>query len=173
MNTDKILELIFYTAPAIVVGLVVFYFLKTWQAEQDKRRYFELQKENQKEALPLRLQAYERMTLFLERISLGNLLLRVKPYNDEVDAYENLLISTIEQEFEHNLAQQIYLSDRAWGVIRASKNATMSIIRKTAINESVTNSDKLRETILSDLIDRPTPTDAGLAQLKEDVKAFL
>ena len=35
MNTDKILELIFYTAPAIVVGLVVFYFLKTWQAEQD------------------------------------------------------------------------------------------------------------------------------------------
>jgi transcriptional regulator of met regulon len=49
----------------------------------------------------------------------------------------------------------------------------MSIIRKTAMNESVTNSDKLRETILSDLIDRPTPTDAGLAQLKEDVKAFL
>ena len=173
MAIDHLLELLFYTLPAVVVGLVTFYFLKTWQTEEEKKRYFELRKANKDQSLPIKLQAYERMTLFLERISLGNLLLRVKPYNDEVDAYENLLISTIEQEFEHNLAQQIYLSDRAWGVIRASKNATMSIIRKTAMIESVTNSDKLRETILSDLIDRPTPTDAGLAQLKEDVKAFL
>ena len=169
----NILQLLFYTAPAIVVGVVTMYFIKSWQREQNKQRYHELMKENQKEALPLRLQAYERMTLLLERISLGNLIIRTKPFDDSKDNYESLLINTIEQEFEHNLAQQIYLSDRAWSVIRASKNATMSIIRKTAMKETVTSADALRETILSDMVDKPLPTDAGIAQLKQDVKAFL
>lgn len=173
-NVDiNILQLLFYTLPAVVVGLVAMYFLKTWQTEQNKQRYFDLRKENQKGALPIRLQAYERMTLFLERISLGNLLIRSKPFDDNKDNYEALLINTIEQEFEHNLAQQIYLSERAWSVIRAAKNATMSIIRKTAMRDDVTNADKLRESILSSMVDKTSPTDAALSQLKEDVKSFL
>jgi len=109
MTENNILQLFFYLLPAVVVGAVSFYFFKMHITNEEKRRRFLLRQENQKEALPLKLQAYERMALFLERISLGKLLLRVKPTSDNVEDYEELLTRTIDMEFDHNLAQQIYL----------------------------------------------------------------
>ena len=120
--------------------------------------------------MPQRLQALERMTLFLERINPGSLLIRVKPYNDSKHDYENLLIQQIESEFEHNLAQQIYVSDKCWGAIKATKNATISLIRQTNMSDKVDSPDKLREVILSDLVDRKAPSETGLAFLKNEVK---
>ena len=110
------------------------------------------------------------MTLFLERINPGSLLIRVKPYNDSKHDYENLLIQQIESEFEHNLAQQIYVSDKCWGAIKATKNATISLIRQTNMSDKVDSPDKLREVILSDLVDRKAPSETGLAFLKNEVK---
>lgn len=128
-----------------------------------------MHKDSQKTALPLKLQAYERLTLFLERIAPGNLLTRVKPYNDDKYDYEALLIKTIEQEFEHNLTQQIYVTQECWNVIRAAKNATISIIRKTNMSDKVHNSDRLRETILRDLMDNHAPSETGLSYIKREV----
>ena len=79
---------------------------KLWQNEEN-RRYFQLKKENQKDALPLRLQAYERMTLFLERIEPSKVLTRIAPSNSDKVDYANFVIAQIDQEFEHNLTQQI------------------------------------------------------------------
>lgn len=117
----------------------------------------------------MRLQAYERMALFLERISPGSLLLRLKPINADKHAYEKQLINTIEQEFEHNLTQQVYISSRCWNAIQASKNATISIIRKSNMSDKVDSPDKLREVILTDLLDKKPPSEAGLAYIKSEV----
>ena len=81
-----------YLLPAIVVGLVAFYFFKSHTANEEGRRRYLIQKEAQKKILPIRLKAYERLTLFLERIDPNKLLLRVKPYSDELQKYESLLI---------------------------------------------------------------------------------
>ena len=173
MAIDHLLELLFYTLPAVVVGLVTFYFLKTWQTEEEKKRYFELRKANKGQSLPIKLQAYERMTLFLERIALGNLLVRIKPIDDQAINYRDLLIQTIEQEFDHNLVQQIYLTQRSWDVVKAAKNASISIIRKTTLREGITDATELREALLSDLVDKQPPTDVALAQLKKDVTSII
>ena len=69
MNTEKIIELAFYTLPALITGAVAYYFFQQFVVNEDNRRRFLLMKENQKDALPLRLQAYERLTLFMERIN--------------------------------------------------------------------------------------------------------
>ena len=82
MIEDNLTQLFFYLLPALIVGALAFYFLNVYVRTEEQRRRFLLQKENQKQALPIRLQAYERMALFLERIAPGNLLLRVSPYND-------------------------------------------------------------------------------------------
>ena len=82
-----------YLLPAIVVGLVAFYFFKSHTANEEGRRRYLIQKEAQKKVLPIRLKAYERLTLFLERIDPNKLLLRVKPYSDELQKFESLLIS--------------------------------------------------------------------------------
>lgn len=169
----NLLSLAFSLLPAILVALISFYFFSQYTKDQEGRRRFILHKESQATALPLRLQAYERLTLFLERISPGNLLIRVKPYNDNKDDYEALLLKTIEQEFEHNLAQQVYVTETCWNVIRTAKSATVSIIRRTSMSEKVQTSDKLRETILRDLMDNQAPSDAALSYIKQEVAEIM
>ncbi|MCY2686734.1 DUF7935 family protein [Salinimicrobium sp. TH3] len=170
MTEDSILQLLFYLLPAVVVGVIAFYFFNLHTRNEEQRRRFLLHKETQKHALPLRLQAYERMALFLERIAPGNLLVRIKPSGSDKEAYLNLLIKAIEQEFEHNLAQQIYISDECWNVIKASKNATITNIRKTSAREEITTANELRQQIVSSLIDQQPPSETGLSFIKKEVK---
>jgi hypothetical protein len=132
-----------------------------------------LMRENQKQALPLKLQAYERLSLLLERINPSKLLIRVAPLNDIKQDYQNLLIHHIEQEFEHNLTQQIYVSDECWTIIVTAKNSIIQNIRKTTLNNEIANADKLREAILTGLFDSESATNLALSYLKSEVKEFL
>ena len=170
MSEDNILQLLFYLLPAVVVGVIAFYFFNLHVRNEEKRRKFLLHKQNQKQALPLRLQAYERMTLFLERIAPSSLLVRIRPGNNKKEDYASLLIKTIEQEFEHNLAQQIYVSDECWNVIKASKNATIANIRKTAAKENIEDADQLRQNILNSLLEQQAPSETGLSYIKRELK---
>lgn len=173
MNDINIIQLFFYILPAIIVGLVAFYFFRMYMLNEEKRRMFLIRKENQKEALPLRLQAYERMALYLERISFGKLLIRIKTDNLTAGEYANVLTSNIEIEFEHNLAQQIYITGECWNVIKTSKNATIGIIRKTLKQEGVTSADKLREVILAGLMEQQAPTETALDYIKKEVRSII
>lgn len=173
MDTTKIIELLFYTLPALITGAVAYYFFHMHTKNEEGRRRFLLQKELQKDALPLRLQAYERMVLFLERINPTKLLIRITPISENKNDYENYVIAQIEQEFEHNLTQQIYMSDDCWTIIMTAKNATIQMIRKAAMSERVDSADKLREVILSDLMEKSTPSSAALSYMKNELKEFL
>jgi len=173
MDTNKIIELLFYTLPALITGAVAYRFFQTFVHNEDRRRKFLLGRENQKHALPLRLQAYERMALFLERIEPNKLLTRIRPLSENKNDYENYVIAQIEQEYEHNLSQQIYMSDDCWTIISTAKNATIQMIRKANMSDRVDSADKLRETILNDLFDKATPSSAALAYIKNEVKEFL
>ncbi len=173
MNSDKLLELLFYTLPALITGGVAYYFFFTFTQNEDKKRQFLLLRANQKSALPLRLQAYERMALYMERISLTKILIRIAPISEQQNDYANLLIGHIEQEFEHNLTQQIYMSDECWTIIAAAKNTTIQIIRNAAANEKVIDANSLREFILNDSLEKQSPSNTALAYIKNEVKAFI
>ena len=173
MNQIELSQILLAILPALIVGGVAFYFFSSFHKNEEAQRRFLLHKENQKTALPLKLQAYERMTLFLERISPGKLLFRIKPSSEDKEAYERALIHTIEQEFEHNLAQQIYLSSESWNYIKTAKNATIGLIRKTNQQEEVTSADKMRELILKKLMEKQSPTEVAIAYLKTEVKRFI
>ena len=169
MIEDNLVQLFFYLLPALIVGALAFYFFNLFTRNEEQRRRFLLQKENQKQALPIRLQAYERMALFLERIAPGNLLLRVTPYNESKEDYATLLVKTIEQEYEHNLAQQIYMSDECWNVIKASKNATINNLRKMAQDDSISDVAEYRKRVISGVLEKEAPSDTALAYLKKEI----
>jgi hypothetical protein len=169
METSKIIELLAYTIPSLITGGVAYYLFQAHFNDQQNTRKWLLQKETNKEALPLRLQAYERMTLYMERISPTKLLTRITPISNNKFDYENYVIAQIEQEFEHNLTQQIYMSAACWTVITTSKNATIQLIRKANMSEKVTSADKLREAILSDLMEKQAPTSVALDFIKSEV----
>lgn len=169
----KLIEILSYTLPSLITGGVAYYLFTAYFNDQQKTRRWLLQKENQKDALPLRLQAYERMALFLERINPNKLLIRITPISQNKNDYENYVIAQIEQEFDHNLTQQIYLSDDCWTIIVTAKNATIQMIRSAAMSERVDSADKLREVILSDLMDKSIPSHAAMGYLKNELKTFL
>lgn len=169
MDSIKIIELLSYTLPAIITGLVAYYFFDLHTKNEEGRRRYLLNKEAQKNALPLRLQAYERLTLYMERINPTKLLIRITPLSQDKNDYENLVIAQIEQEFEHNLTQQIYMSDECWTIIVTAKNATIQMIRKANRSDRVDSADKLREVILSDLLEKQSPSNAALAYIKNEV----
>ncbi len=168
MTGDGILQLFGFLLPAVVTGVVAFYFFRLHTKNEDGRRRYLLHKDTQKNTLPIRLQAYERLALFLERISIPNLVVRVAPKSADKADYENLLIKNIENEFDHNLSQQIYMSDECWNVIKAAKNATIQAIRRAGMSESDT-SDKLREDILNETMDKQSPSATALAYVKREI----
>lgn len=172
MIENNILQLLLYVLPALIVAVIAYYFFNMHTKNEEQRRKFLLHRENQKHSFPVRLQAYERMALFLERIAPGNLLIRTKPHSKNKDDYASLLIKTIEQEFEHNLAQQIYISEECWNVIKASKNATITNLRKTAAKENIENAAEFRQQILTSLMEQQPPSETGLAFIKKEVSTL-
>ncbi len=169
MDQEDIFALISFTIPTIITGVIAYYFFNSHIKNEEGRRRFLLHKENQKAALPLRLQAYERMVLFLERINPSKILIRITPMSSDKNDYENLVINQIEQEFEHNLTQQIYMTEETWNVIVTTKNTIIQTIRKTGMSDKVDSANRLREVILSDLLDKQSPTTLAIEVIKKEV----
>jgi hypothetical protein len=169
MDSINIVEILAYTIPSLITGAVAYYLFDAHFKDQQNTRRWLLQKDNQSALLPLRLQAYERMTLLMERINPAQLMVRITPLSQDKEEYQNFVIAQIEQEFEHNLAQQIYVSEQCWSIIVTAKNATNQMIRLAAKNEKINNADALRETVISDLLEKPSPSSAALAFIKNEV----
>lgn len=168
---DKLLEIAAYTLPALITGGVAFVMMQKFYNSEESKRKFELLRENQKLALPIRLQAYERVVLLLERINPTQLLLRVAPTSKSKEDYATLLTHNIQTEYEHNLTQQIYLTAETWNIILKAKNSTVQMIRKNAIREDIIDADKLREAIMFELTETESPSNIAISFLKEELKS--
>jgi|SRR5690606_907972 len=95
-------------------------------------KMLEVTRDTKKELLPLRLQAYERIVLFVERINPVNMVIRLHESNLNVPDFQQLLIHEIRTEYQHNITQQLYVSDRAWAVTEQLKERTIALIRNAA-----------------------------------------
>jgi len=116
------------TIPALLVLITSWVLVRNLlKNDQDKRRQ-ELVLQNSRTVTPIKLQAYERIVLFLERISLESLLIRVNTPGMSAGQLHSALLTTIRSEFEHNLSQQIYMSPQAWEVVRNARSNMIKII---------------------------------------------
>jgi hypothetical protein len=169
MDTTRIIELISFSLPTLIMAFVAYSFYELYTKNENEKRKYLLKKETKPDTLSIRLQAYERMTLFLERVNPSQLLVRVTPISENKIDYQNFVIAQIEQEFEHNLSQQIYISEECWSTITTAKNATIQIILLATKNENIVDANQLREVILQDLLEKPSPSSAALSFLKNEV----
>lgn len=168
---DTIIQGLLYTLPAIVTGGVALYIFNRLLKQNINEKKIELLTNKKKESLPIKLQAYERMLLFCERINPVKMLLRVKPLGNDTENYLQLLIANIEQEFEHNMVQQVYISDQCWNIIITSKTAVINKLKQVAENSDSAND--LRENVLLDYSKALPPTDTAIAFIKSEVKKLL
>lgn len=168
---DKFLESIGYILPAIVTGLVAYYMFNGFIKNKASEKKLELLANQKKESLPIKLQACERLLLFCDRTNPVKMLLRIKPISENTNDYLQLLLANIEQEFEHNLVQQIYISENTWTAILASKNAVINKLKQVA--ENATSANDLRENVLIDYSKTVPPTETAIAFIKSEVRKLL
>lgn len=168
---DKLLESITYVLPALVTGGVAYYMMNAFVRQNNNEKKFEMLTQKKKDSLPIRLQAYERMLLFCERINPIKMLIRVKPVGNETDKYLQLVLQQIEQEFEHNMVQQLYITDECWNVIIAAKNSVINKLKQVALDSN--SAADFRENILLDYAKEQPPTDTAVAFLKNEVKKMI
>ncbi len=132
MNT--FLEILKISIPALVVLAASYYTLDRYLRQETENRKNEQNKENQKITVPLKLQAYERIILFLERISPESMLLRIQQPKMNVAQMQKALLLTIRAEYEHNLSQQIYVSNEAWELVKATKENLIKLVNLASGN---------------------------------------
>jgi hypothetical protein len=168
---DKLIESIAYILPAAVIGLIAYYMFNSFIKHQNSENKLQMLTQKKKDSLPIKLQAYERMLLFCERINPVKMLLRIKPLSENTQDYLQLLIKNIEQEFEHNLVQQIYISNTTWTAILATKNGIINKLKQVA--ETSSSANDLRENVLITYSKILPPTDTAISFIKNEVKKLL
>ena len=125
---ELLLELLKYTLPALVVALVVYIMMRLHQQNNYKLKLLDIKSTNSKDIVPLKLQAYERLTLFIHRVSPEHIIPRVTHPGMTAKQLKVALISAIQSEFEHNITQQVYVSNGVWGAVVAYKNSFANLV---------------------------------------------
>jgi len=128
MNT--LIDQLSFIFPAVLVLALAVYMLNKVLHHDHTRRVFEYKKSAAKQMVPLRAQAYERLALFLERMQPANLLVRVQAPSMKSLSLHGALIKTIRSEYDHNMSQQVYVSDEAWDLINQAKDQLLTLINE-------------------------------------------
>ncbi len=129
---ETVLEILKYTIPALVVFLTAYLMVREKLNTDTKMQRIKLQMDNRKESLPLRLQAYERLAILLERMEFSNLGPRSNEPEYTVAILQRSMIENIKAEFEHNISQQIYVSAETWAAVCLAKDDTIKNINLVA-----------------------------------------
>lgn len=169
-----LLEIFKITIPSIIVFLTAYYVLKTVLQKENENRRVQIILQNQKIITPIRLQAYERIILFLERISPNSIVMRLQTPNMTVQQLQKEMLITIRSEFEHNLSQQLYLSIEAWEQVKIAKEKTIKLINICA--EECSPNDlaiKFSQILFEKLIEiEKAPTQEAINFLKEEIRTL-
>ncbi len=171
----EILEILKYTIPALIVFLTAYLTLQQSLKKEKERGKFEIVLQNQKIALPIRLQAYERLTLFLERITPDSLIIRTNQPGMTSAQLHHDMLKTIRAEYEHNLSQQIYVSHEAWELVKNARAGVIKLINSSADKIKPTEpAIKLSNLIFERIMEvEKHPTQIAVSYLKEELSKVI
>ena len=169
---DVLLEILKYTLPAFIVFLTVWVMLRTWSRNEKSRRESEFNMHITDDILPVRLQAYERIILLLERISPDSMIMRISRPDYSAKQFQSELLTSIKSEYDHNLAQQTYVSTEAWEKVKAAKNQVINLINNAATElKPGATGPTLGKLILERLTElKKPPSQVTIDYLKQEVK---
>ena len=171
---EVLLEILKYTIPSLIVFGTSYLIIKSFIDNDQKKRVLEIRLANQKTITPIKLQAYERLTLFLERISPESLVVRVMDPKMTAGFLQQALLKTIRAEFEHNLSQQIYISNNAWLVIKSAKENVIKLINNAGdkVDKKAPAFELSKIIIESTINNNANPTQAAIDFLKNEVNNY-
>jgi len=126
------MEIFKIVIPAFIVMMTAYLLFDKMLVNEDRRRKAEFLKKNHSVITPVRLRAYERLALLLERTHPSAMMLQViQPGMNCMEAQTKLL-AHLRAEFDHNLSQQIYVSNELWDAVKATHDNLLKLINTTA-----------------------------------------
>jgi len=167
---EILVDVLKISLPAIIVAITVVVIISKHFKNETEIREKELSLKNREVSLPLRFQAFERLVLLMERISLNNMLLRIPSAGENVADFKLELMRNVTHEFEHNLSQQLYVSNACWEKIIEAKNYVLGTINSIGEN---TKGNEPASVLLDQLIAHITnqeisPIDEAIFMLKNE-----
>lgn len=187
MSTELLLQCIIYIFPALILFGCVYYITNKWvEIQREKNKIALVQTKQQpaqtgtdlglrKHFFPLQVDAYQRMVLFLERIAPNNMIMRLNNPGMPARGFQQKLLENIRQEYEHNLAQQIFISAEAWKMVQASKEETLKIINMAAtqLNETSMANDLSKSIFEITAQLENQPTEKAIDFLKKELNKLV
>jgi hypothetical protein len=169
---ETFLEILKYILPSLIMFGGVYLVMNKFLDTEHRKQLLLLRQENQKVTTPLRLQAYERLVLYLERISMDKLVLRISKPGMSAKLLQSDLVRTIQQEFDHNLTQQLYTSNTSWGTVKAAKDESLKIVNLAGARvKPNANSAELGQKIFEIMMELDkSPSKIAVLILKKEIR---
>jgi predicted AlkP superfamily phosphohydrolase/phosphomutase len=169
---DALIEFGKILIPASVVLYAAYLLVRSFIQKDIDLKKLEIRGRTIETVLPNRLHAYERMTLFLERMSPQNLLVRLNTGSIPAKEFQQVLLAEVRNEYNHNVSQQVYISEEVWELIKNAKEDLIVTINDSS-NEmeedasSLDLSKKIFEKTIGKTVD---PLAHALSELKREVQ---
>ena len=135
---DITLQVLIALVPSMGIFATAYFMMTGFIENENKRRHSEIKHGNKELITPVRLQAYERVVLFLERITPNSLVMRVFKNGMSGKLLQSELVKSIRSEYEHNMSQQVYMSNQAWELVKTAKEETIKLINIASTNVAET-----------------------------------
>ena len=169
---DVIFEMLKYIVPLVVVFAFIYFILNNYLEENFKLRSLDLKLQNQQSITPVRLQAYERVVVYLERIAPSSMIMRIHKNGMSVRLLHAEMIKSIRSEYDHNIAQQIYMSNAAWELVKSAKEEMIKLVNTSAqkINENADGVELCKVLLDVTMNVEKLPTQIALEYVKKEIR---
>jgi len=163
-------EIIKFTLPSVIVFLTTYFLVKNFLDQDIRKEAMNIKRGNREIITPIRLQAFERLALFLERINPNSIVLRVNIHTS-AGMLEAEIIKTIRSEFDHNVAQQIYISKKTWDAIVKAKDESIKLVNvaATRVNKEASGMELAQTLLIVSAQLTQLPTREALDLMKKEI----
>jgi hypothetical protein len=171
---EILLEILKYTLPALVVFITAYYMFRSFLRQEEIKLQMQVSDRNRETVLPIRLQAYERLALLLERISPESIIMRVNKPGMTAKQLHTELLSSIRAEFDHNMSQQVYISNEAWEGILTARGKVIHLINTASdrVKDEATALTLSHQIFEMTMELKTQPTREAMQFLKKEMEQF-
>lgn len=169
---DGLIEILKIILPAGAVFAAAFFLVQKFLSNDQKRRDHELKKSSQAAITPLKIQAYERLVIFLERVHPNSLVVRINKHGMNAHQLHQELIKAVKSEYEHNLSQQIYVSYNSWELVKTAKEEVIKLVNISATkvpHDNTSNDLAMMILNITANLEKKMPSEIALEYIKKEI----
>ncbi|MAE81986.1 MAG: hypothetical protein CMB80_04570 [Flammeovirgaceae bacterium] len=169
---EMVYDLLKITIPAVLILYSTYLMVRSFFNKQLDELHLTLRHKNQETVLPVRMQAYERVCLLLERISPNNIIPRLNEKGMTAGQLQGLMVSEIRNELNHNLSQQVYMSDDAWIYVKSAVEQLISMINESAneLRGEATSLDLAKKVFEKNVSNQTDTISGALGYIKNEIR---